>query len=131
MPPSTIRVTSFGARQPGGVPAADLAVDLRPYRDPHISPVMRHMTARDPEVVATVQATPGVRAALAAALSSVVALAERPDAPEVVTVAVGCIGGRHRGPAGAAMLAQMAAALGYTVEESHRDMDLPVIARPF
>jgi UPF0042 nucleotide-binding protein len=104
-------------------------VDLRPYRDPHISPRMRHMSARDPEVVATVQATPGVRAELVAALASVVDLAERPDAPGTVTVAVGCTGGRHRGPAGAAMLARMAAALGYTVALLHRDIDLPVIAR--
>jgi UPF0042 nucleotide-binding protein len=125
-----IRVTSFGHGHPAGIPSGlDLVLDLRPYRDPHVSPRMRYMTARDAEVVATVQATPGVRAALAAAVASVVALAERPDAPPVIAVGVGCTGGRHRAPAGAEVLARMAGALGYEVEVVHRDIDLAVLAR--
>ncbi|MGI5119309.1 RapZ C-terminal domain-containing protein [Marinactinospora thermotolerans] len=125
-----IRVTSFGHGHPAGTPEGlDLVVDLRPYRDPHVSPRMRYMTARDPEVVATVQSTPGMRAALAAALSSVVALADRRDAPPVIEVGVGCTGGRHRAPAGADMLARMARALGYETEVVHRDITLPVLSR--
>jgi UPF0042 nucleotide-binding protein len=101
-----IRITSFGHGHPAGVPAdLDLMVDLHPYRDPHVSPRMRCLTARDPEVTATVQGTPGMRAALTAAVAAVVALAERPDAPPVLEVGIDCTGGRHRAPAGAEMLA--------------------------
>jgi UPF0042 nucleotide-binding protein len=90
---------------------------------------MRYLTARDPEVTATVQGTPGMRAALTAAVAAVVALAERPDAPPVLEVGVGCTGGRHRAPAGAEMLAQMFVALGYEVDVEHRDIDLDVLTR--
>ncbi|MBX6386718.1 MAG: hypothetical protein IRZ07_27700 [Microbispora sp.] len=68
MPSQTVEIVSFGHLH-GPAPAAHLTIDLRHhFRDPHISPDLRHMTAHDGPVRTTVLATPGIEPLLLAAL---------------------------------------------------------------
>jgi UPF0042 nucleotide-binding protein len=123
--PVHLRVTSFGSgRSPA--PKADLTVDLAEwFRDPHVSPAMRSMTARDPEVVASVMETPGAHAFVERLFTAVEVLVDL--GLGTVSVATGCVGGRHRGPVVATQLAARARAAGWTVEIHHRDLDKPVL----
>ncbi|WP_037802786.1 RapZ C-terminal domain-containing protein, partial [Streptomyces resistomycificus] len=58
---ATVTVVSFGYLH-DAPPAADLTVDLRHhFRDPHVSPELRYMTAKDREVRDAVMGTPGIR----------------------------------------------------------------------
>ncbi|MFC3997956.1 ATPase [Nocardiopsis sediminis] len=126
---TTIYITSFGWDQPAGAPAANLTFDLRThFRDPHKRPEFRYLTARDQVVVDTVLSTPGIRPLVASIAGAVAAYASGPVAADI-TVAVGCVGGRHRAPSVAMLLAGMLTELGYEVAVDHRDIDLPVLTR--
>lgn len=128
-----ITITSFGYLH-DPAPAAHLTVDVRAFRDPHLNPALRELTAADPAVQAAVMGTPGVPELLDALTDALtpagaaVAATGGPDAP--LRVAVGCAGGRHRSAHVAAVLAARAAALGHTVELRHRDIRKPVVQRP-
>lgn len=144
--PASVRIVSFGYghdEQPA--PEAHLTLDLRRhFRDPHISPQTRDLTARDALVRQAVMSTPGIRPLVLATVAAVEAYAAGPSATET-TVAVGCAGGRHRAATVAMALAailagdtETAAELGlaavaahrpYDVELVHRDIDKPVLAR--
>lgn len=90
-----MRIVSFGYGH-GDAPAAHLTLDLRHhFRDPHVSPAMRELTAVHREVRRTVLGTPGVKALLAATVRAVQAYDAGPSARNTV-VALGCTGGRHR-----------------------------------
>ncbi|MFI1889832.1 RapZ C-terminal domain-containing protein [Streptomyces jumonjinensis] len=117
-----ITIISFGYGH-ADPPAADAVYDLRPYRDPHIDPRLRHMTARDAEVQARVLATPGIEELIAAAVRDALA-ADRPT-----VIATGCTGGRHRAPVTAQTIATRLQDAGITVTLMHRDLDKPVIQR--
>lgn len=119
---SLITVISFGFGHPEGVPDADLVVDLRKYRDPHIKPNFRELTGRDQIVRDTVLATPGVRELIAKTVARVRA-DKVPGKPYVI--AAGCVGGRHRGHVAAEEIATALHA-----ELIHRDVDKPVLSRP-
>ncbi|MER7046761.1 RapZ C-terminal domain-containing protein [Streptomyces jumonjinensis] len=117
-----ITVISFGyGHDPA--PAADAVYDLRPYRDPHIDPRLRHMTARDAEVQARVLATPGIDDLIDQAVTAALT-ADRPT-----TIATGCTGGRHRAPVTAQTIATRLQDAGQTVTLIHRDLDKDVIER--
>lgn len=120
-----IHIVSFGYRH-GDPPAAHLTLDLRHhFRDPHVSPELRHMTAHDAEVREAVLNTPGIKELLTAAQWSVDAFRAGPR-EGVVRVAVGCSGGRHR----AATFAEaLAAKLGGFTPVVHRDLMKPVVNR--
>jgi UPF0042 nucleotide-binding protein len=123
------RITSFGYGH-ATAPAADMVFDVRVhFRDPHVDPALRHRTARDQEVAATVLATPGVRPLIASMAASALAYASGPSAPAQVTVAVGCVGGRHRAPTIAETLADVLLAMALDVEVDHRDIDRRVLSR--
>ncbi|WP_411078493.1 ATPase, partial [Streptomyces sp. cmx-10-25] len=93
----TIEIVSFGYLH-DTPPAAHLTIDLRHhFRDPHVSPELRYMTADDEPVRAAVLATPGIRQLVDAITAAVTAFAAGPSAG-TVTVASGCAGGRHRAP---------------------------------
>ena len=121
-----IHIVSFGYGHPEGTPHADLVIDLRPYRDPHIRPEFRQLTAHDAIVRETVRTTPGIPQLLAETVQRVEQLASR---QAVVTIATGCTGGRHRGPAFALDLAQALQNLGHRVDWTHRDINKSVINR--
>lgn len=118
-----IRITSFGYLH-GEPPAAHITLDLRHhFRDPHINPQLRNMTAYDAPVRDAVLATPGIRQLIEGAITTVCAFLVGPTTGPV-TVAVGCAGGRHRA---AAVAMELGIQLGATV--THRDLDKPAVDR--
>lgn len=122
-----LRVVSFGYGH-GTPPAADITVDVRDwFRDPHIDPELRQLTGLDDRVVMKVLDTEGVYGflnAMSATITVLLGLRVR-----TVTVAVGCVGGRHRSVVIAAMLGERARANGWPVEVEHLHVDRPVIQR--
>jgi RNase adaptor protein for sRNA GlmZ degradation len=123
---ATIEILSFGYGH-GPAPEAHLTIDLRHhFRDPHVNPALRGLTANDRQVRRAVLATPGVRRMLAATVRQVQALAAGPT-PGTITVAFGCVGGRHRSAVAAQNLARRLTRRGHTVTLHHRDLHQPVI----
>ncbi len=124
----TVEITSFGYLH-AAPPAAHLTIDLRHhFRDPHVSPDLRHMTANDEPVRTAVLGTPGITDLVEAVAMAVAAFASGPSAG-TVTVADGCAGGRHRAPTFATALADRLRTAGHTVTIHHRDLDKPVVDR--
>ncbi|MGV0098271.1 RapZ C-terminal domain-containing protein [Streptomyces californicus] len=123
-----VTVVSFGFLH-GDPPPAHLTVDLRHhFRDPHVSPELRYMTALDEPVQQAVLGTPGITGLVTAVAAAVDAFTAGPSAGPV-TVADGCAGGRHRAPVFAQALADQLAAAGHTVTVQHRDLHRPVVNR--
>ncbi|GAA0454079.1 hypothetical protein GCM10009544_16070 [Streptomyces stramineus] len=121
-------VTSFGFGH-GAPPDAQVVLDLRlHFRDPHVDPVLRELTVADRAVRRAVLRTPGIRPLLQATTAQVLAFRDGPSG-EVVTVAVGCVGGRHRSATVAHFLARRLHRRGLAVDLVHRDADRPVIRR--
>jgi UPF0042 nucleotide-binding protein len=125
----TVEIVSFGYGH-APPPPAHLVLDVRHhFRDPHIAPELRYLTARDIAVYEAVRTTPGILPLVNAAEHTVLAYLAGPSAGPV-TVAVGCAGGRHRAPAVGDMLASgLAETYGLDVTLTHRDIDRPVIDR--
>jgi UPF0042 nucleotide-binding protein len=124
-----VHLTSFGHGH-GPAPKAQMHFDVRgPFRDPHLRPDLCELTAHDQEVAEVVLATPGVRALVLAISSAVLAYAAGPGAQGAITVAVGCVGGRHRAPVIANEVAYALGVLGIEAVVEHRDLTRPVIAR--
>jgi len=123
-----VTVTSFGYLH-GPTPAAHIVLDLRHhFRDPHINPALRELTADDAAVRAAVLDTPGIRP-LVIRTAAVVGAYQAGPTPGPVSVAVGCAGGRHRAPTVAAALARLLCIRGLEVTVTHRDLHRPVINR--
>jgi UPF0042 nucleotide-binding protein len=121
----TVEVISFGYGH-GRPPPAHLTIDVRAhFRDPHVNPALRHLTAADAPVVEAVMSTPGIPALVDAAVAAASAFMTAP-APGPVTIAVGCVGGRHRS---AVIAAEVARRLGPSATLTHRDIARPVINR--
>ena len=125
---AAVEIVSFGYLH-DEPPAAHLTIDLRHhFRDPHVSPELRYMTADDEPVRTAVLNTPGIKDLVEATATAVAAFASGPSAG-TVTVADGCAGGRHRAPTFARVLAERLAAAGHSVTVRHRDLDKPVVQR--
>ncbi|MFC6081666.1 RapZ C-terminal domain-containing protein [Sphaerisporangium aureirubrum] len=128
MPSAAVEIVSFGYLH-GEPPPAHLIVDLRHhFKDPHVSPELRCMTAHDEPVRATVLGTPGITHLVQATASAVLAFLAGPNAG-TVTVADGCAGGRHRAPTFAMALADLLMRMGVAVDLHHRDLSKPVVQR--
>jgi UPF0042 nucleotide-binding protein len=126
--PGQVHVVSFGYGH-GDAPAAHLTLDLRHhFRDPHVRPEMRELTAVHRLVRRTVLGTPGIKALLTATVRAIQAYDSGPSAQATV-VAVGCVGGRHRSAVAADALARRLRRRGHEVTVEHRDLHRPVIAR--
>ncbi|WP_324290274.1 RapZ C-terminal domain-containing protein [Streptomyces antarcticus] len=145
----TIEIVSFGYLH-GTPDDAHLTIDLRHhFRDPHVSPELRYMTAHDAPVRSAVMATPGIKELITATVMQIEAFLAGPSASgRLVRVATGCAGGRHR--AGTVALALQATLTGDTATAAelgiaslaqpyadrhlgvslvHRDLDKPVVER--
>jgi UPF0042 nucleotide-binding protein len=123
------RIISFGYGH-GEAPDAHLTLNLRDhFRDPYFSPELRYLTAEDPRVVDAVLNTRGIAELITYAVMAVHAFLSGPSGGPV-TVAVGCVGGRHRGAAVAAEITRQLADDGVSAILIHRDMNRPVIQRP-
>ncbi|MGW4222991.1 RapZ C-terminal domain-containing protein [Streptomyces bauhiniae] len=122
-------ITSFGyGHSPS--PEADITLDTRRHlRNPHSDPAMRDLNGLDFAVRQHVLTTPGARSLITnTALLVKILLSEVADARQrLVTIAVGCVGGRHRSVAIAEEIAGALRVLGTGVEVEHRDIDKPVI----
>jgi RNase adaptor protein for sRNA GlmZ degradation len=125
----SVEITTFGYLH-APPPEAHITIDLRAhFRDPHVDPALRHLTARDAQVREAVLATPGIPVLLEALTAAVAAFLAGPSAGPV-TVAVGCQGGRHRAATVGAQVAEMLGGSGLRVTLIHRDLERPVVARP-
>jgi UPF0042 nucleotide-binding protein len=125
---ATIHITTFGYLH-GDPPPATLTLDLRThFRDPHVRPELRYLTAHDQQVREAVLMTPGISLLIGSVLSAIRAFLSGPTAGPV-TVAVGCAGGRHRAATVGASLAELLTGVGHTVELTHRDLAKPVVER--
>ena len=124
----TVTITSFGYGH-APAPEADIVLDLRRhFRDPHVRPELRALTAADMPVRAAVASTPGIWDLVDATVGTVHAyLAGPTTAP--VRVAVGCVGGRHRSAVVADLITNVLRGQDVAVELTHRDIDRPVIDR--
>jgi RNase adaptor protein for sRNA GlmZ degradation len=92
---SPVTVISFGYGH-GPAPEAHATFDVRHhFKDPHVRPELRNLTGADAAVVTAVMDTPGVEQLVRSITAAVRAFLEGPQ-PGPVTVAVGCVGGRHR-----------------------------------
>lgn len=125
----SVQIASFGYLHGPAPEEAHLTADLRAhFRDPHVDPALRYLTAEDPEVREAVLATPGIPSLVLALASAVQAYLSGPSAGPV-TVAVGCAGGRHRAATVALELVRLLESAGITVTVTHRDLHRPVIKR--
>lgn len=123
-----VLVVSFGYDH-AAPPEATITLDLRhAYRDPHVDPRLRHMTALDWPVRRAVLRTPGIRPLMTATIRQVQAYRKGPTAGQI-TIAVGCVGGRHRSATVAHYLARRLTRRGLKVQLQHRDLTKPVINR--
>lgn len=126
--PTVIRIISFGYLH-GVAPPADITLDLRHhFRDPHVNPEFRNKTANDFDVREAVRKTPGIWNLITATCTLANAYLEGPSTGGLLTIAVGCAGGRHRAAAVAMALAEF---LGgdFEVTLEHRDLAKDVVER--
>ncbi|MFD3777969.1 ATPase [Streptomyces sp. NPDC058612] len=123
-----VEIVSFGYLH-AAPPAAHLTLDLRShFRDPHVSPELRYLTAEDESVRHAVLTTPGIMPLITAAMFAVDAFAAGPGGGPLV-IATGCQGGRHRAAAFAVSLDCVLTGAGHTVTLHHRDLHKPVVHR--
>lgn len=124
--PLPVQIVSFGFGH-GPVPEGATAVlDTRPFRNPHDDPTMVRLTGQDIRVRAHVLNTNGVMDFIH---TNGLAAEKRYQAGELVHLAVGCVGGRHRSVAIAEALGRWFETAGIPAVVAHRDMDKPVIQR--
>ncbi|MFJ8746648.1 hypothetical protein ACIRL2_45835 [Embleya sp. NPDC127516] len=124
-PTPGIRIVSFGYGHPTPPPAAEIVCDLRrAFRNPHHDPAMRGRTGLDEDVYRHVLATPGVEELTAAIATAALNLH---TAIGPITVATGCVGGRHRAVGAARRIAEHIVAAAVAVDLVHRDVHLDVL----
>jgi P-loop ATPase protein family len=123
-------IISFGYGHGPAPAGAHVVLDVRShYRDPHVDPGLRDLTAADEQVIRAVLDTPGVLALVGAIVATAHAYRAGPQ-PGPVRIAVGCAGGRHRSAVIAAEAAWQLELDNVPVTLTHRDIGRPVIGRP-
>lgn len=123
-----VEIVSFGYGH-GPAPQAHAVFDVRQhFKDPHVDPALRHLTAADRPVVEAVMGTPGIRTLVDAIVETAYAFRRGPR-PGPITIAVGCVGGRHRSAVVAIEAARLLQGTGVPVTLTHRDMHRAVIER--
>ncbi len=93
----TVNVVAFGFKH--GVPIdADLVFDVRFLPNPYYVPALRPQTGNDPAVAAFLEAVPETEAFLErlTALVDFLVPQYRREGKAMLTIAIGCTGGRHR-----------------------------------
>lgn len=119
-----INVVSFGYKY--GTPAnADVMFDVRFLPNPYYVPELRGLTGQDEAVFAYVVYNPNTKMFLDRLTEMLEMLIPqyKNEGKEVLVVAIGCTGGRHRSVAVATELSSMLSAKGHNVTLSHRDVE--------
>lgn len=136
IPVPDLTITSFGYnhRDQSGAfllaPRADFTFDVsKRFRDPHIDPELRNLTGLDQAVYDKVMSTPGALDYVAEIGLFLVNLVDEQVIDCPITVAFGCVGGRHRSVAMTRMLAEEMDDYNWSVQIEHRDVHKPVLAR--
>lgn len=125
--PVQLRVVSFGYGHNEPVPPADIVVDVRRwFRDP-ADTELRELNGHNELVITKVWTTPGVARFVHGLYGVAQGLLELGTG--LVTVAIGCAGGRHRSVVIASAVADKANLDGYTVVVADLHVDRPVIQR--
>lgn len=126
-----VEIVSFGYLHGPPPSDMDLVLDLRRhFRDPHINPALRYLTALDDAVRSTVRTTPGIPELITATVTAVLAYRTGPSAAlHPVRIASGCAGGRHRAGSVSLEIGDALTALGLRVTVTHRDLHRPVVDR--
>lgn len=130
-----IHIVSFGFKQPEGVPTyADVILDVRDwFHDPHVSPELRELTGLDQAVVDSVVIQPGFQQYVTTIVAFLIRLEIMK--PRGITIAIGCVGGRHRSVVVARAIDDLLRreftmdGLDDGVTLSHRDISRSVLAR--
>ncbi|MDQ0935144.1 RapZ C-terminal domain-containing protein [Streptomyces turgidiscabies] len=91
------------------------------FRNPFHNPELKHRTGLDQEVYNHVRDTPGAERLAFNAVATARSLGE--DTGADVTIAWGCIGGRHRSVGLARLSHELLLAAGDEVTIEHRDVD--------
>jgi UPF0042 nucleotide-binding protein len=126
---TSVHLISFGYGHNPPPAEAHATIDVRHhFKDPHVNPALRYLTAEDPGVIAAVLLTPGIIEIIESVAYMARAFLSGPQ-PGPVTIAIGCVGGRHRSAAIAIHAARQLKAWDIPVILTHRDMDHPVIER--
>jgi UPF0042 nucleotide-binding protein len=127
---SPVEIVSFGYGHGPAPLEAHVVIDVRHhFRDPHVDPALRYLTAEDAPVMLAVLGTPGIPALIRAVVDLAHAYWYAPR-PGPFTIAVGCVGGRHRSAAVAIEAARLLERDSVPVTLTHRDIARPVITRP-
>lgn len=122
--PNHVKVISFGYGH-ADPPAADVVVDIRKrLHDPHTDPELRELTGKDPIIRQKVISTHGFQHILDALVDVAWAM-EVHGVP--LTIAIGCVGGRHRSVVLADKLSVRINGSGEFA--THRDVGKPVLVR--
>lgn len=118
----TIISFGYGHAEP---PAADRVADVRAsLRNPFHDESLRELTGLDKPVRDHLTATPGAPALVVDLTATAAGLARVKSS---VTIAIGCVGGRHRSVALAELVAGCLRGVGADVEVQHRDVDRPLL----
>lgn len=118
-----VAVLSFGFKN--GLPIdADLVFDVRFLPNPHWVPELRPQTGLSEAVSEYVLAQPGAQEFLGQVEGLIATMAPGyvREGKRLVTVAVGCTGGKHRSTAMTEELARRLGARGMVVQALHRDL---------
>lgn len=121
-----ISIMTFGFKF--GVPYdIDMLFDVRFLRNPHFVTDLKPLTGEDPRVRSYVMDDPPAGKFLGhldALLAFVIPCFER-ERRRLLSIAIGCTGGRHRSVAIACQLRERLVSQGYQVGLVHRDLDKP------
>ncbi|MFE5863160.1 hypothetical protein ACFQ77_21815 [Streptomyces virginiae] len=121
-----IRIVSFGYGH-APAPAAEATYDLRElFYNPFADPELKHLTGLDAAVYEHVMATRGAEPLAQLAAYLTVGLHDIARGKDV-TVAYGCIGGRHRSVGLARRTWEIVQLTGRKTVVEHRDVDLPLL----
>ncbi len=107
-------------------------VDVRKlFRDPHHDPQFRELTGHHHAVQARVLTQSGAQQFVAAQTAAVAAVlpADENDPAEIISIAIGCAGGRHRSVVLVEAVAADLAFRGVRVEVRHLHIERPVVSR--